>query len=66
MKFLHILTVVFMAFMAAPLYNLVVVNERPRFGKAHLQVDQDLLFGGTMQASVFRPKQGRIDAIPAS
>ena len=37
LKFLHLITVVFMA---APLYNLVVVNERARFGKAHLQVDQ--------------------------
>src|SRR3972149_10882303 len=37
LKFLHIITVVFMA---APLYNLVVVNERLRFGKAHVQVDQ--------------------------
>lgn len=37
LKFLHILAVVFMA---APLYNLIVVNERVRFGKAHLQVDQ--------------------------
>ena len=36
-KFLHVLTAVFMA---APLYNLIVVNERVRFGKAHLQVDQ--------------------------
>ena len=37
LKFLHIITVVFMA---APLYNLIVVNERVSFGKAHLQVDQ--------------------------
>lgn len=37
LKFLHVLAVVFMA---APLYNLIVVNERVRFGKAHLQVDQ--------------------------
>lgn len=36
-KFLHILTVVFMA---APLYNLVVVNERLRFGKAPYAVDR--------------------------
>lgn len=37
LKFLHAITVVFMA---APLYNLIVVNERVRFGKAHVQVDQ--------------------------
>ena len=36
-KFLHILTVVFMA---APLYNLIVVNERRRFGKAPYAVDR--------------------------
>ena len=36
-KFLHILTVVFMA---APLYNLIVVNERLRFGKAPTAVDR--------------------------
>jgi hypothetical protein len=39
LKFLHVITVVFMA---APLYNLVVVNERVRFGKAHLDVDRYL------------------------
>lgn len=39
LKFLHILAVVFMA---APLYNLIVVNERVRLGKAHLQVDEYL------------------------
>lgn len=36
-KFLHILTVVFMA---APLYNLIVVNERLRFGQAPYAVDR--------------------------
>lgn len=36
-KFLHILTVVFMS---APLYNLIVVNERVRFGKAPYAVDR--------------------------
>ena len=36
-KFFHILTVVFMA---APLYNLIVVNERLRFGKAPFAVDR--------------------------
>lgn len=37
LKFLHVVTAVFMA---VPLYNLIVVNERVRFGKAHVQVDQ--------------------------
>ncbi|MBI4455381.1 MAG: hypothetical protein HY644_05720 [Acidobacteria bacterium] len=36
-KFLHVLTVVFMA---APLYNLIVVNERLRFGRAPYAVDR--------------------------
>lgn len=36
-RFLHIITVVFMA---APLYNLIVVNERLRFGKAPYAVDR--------------------------
>ena len=36
-RFLHILSVVFMA---APLYNLIVVNERVRFGKAPYAVDR--------------------------
>lgn len=36
-KSLHLITALFMA---APLYNLIVVNERVRFGKAPLQVDQ--------------------------
>ena len=36
-RFLHILTVVFMA---APLYNLIVVNERLRFGRAPFAVDR--------------------------
>ena len=35
-KFIHVLAVVFMS---APLYNLIVVNERVRFGKAPLAVD---------------------------
>ena len=53
-KFLHILTVVFMA---APLYNLVVVNERVRFGKAHLQVDQyfeNLIRGNAIRCYIFQ------------
>ena len=37
MRFLHILNVVFMA---APLYNLIAVNERLRFGKAPYAVDR--------------------------
>lgn len=36
-RFLHILSVVFMA---APLYNLIVVNERRSFGKAPFAVDR--------------------------
>jgi hypothetical protein len=35
--FLHIVAVVFMS---APLYNLIVVNERLRFGKAPYAVDR--------------------------
>lgn len=34
---LHVIAAVFMA---APLYNLIVVNERARFGKAPIQVDR--------------------------
>ena len=36
-KFLHILTVVFMS---APLYNLIVVNERVRLGRVPFAVDR--------------------------
>jgi hypothetical protein len=36
-KFFHIIAVVFMS---APLYNLIVVNERLRFGKAPYAVDR--------------------------
>ncbi|MBI4481569.1 MAG: hypothetical protein HY652_01630 [Acidobacteria bacterium] len=53
-KFLHVLTVVFMA---APLYNLVVVNERARFGKAHLQVDlyfENLIRGNAIRCYIFQ------------
>lgn len=39
MRFLHILPVIFMS---APLYNLIVVSERVRFGKASVQVDRYL------------------------
>ena len=54
LKFLHILTVVFMA---APLYNLVVVNERVKFGKAHIQVDryfENLIRGNAARCYVFQ------------
>jgi len=53
-NFLHVLTVVFMA---APLYNLVVVNERARFGKAHIQVDryfESLIRGNATRCYVFQ------------
>lgn len=39
LKFVHVLTAVAMA---APLYTLILVNERARFGKAHVQVDRYL------------------------
>jgi hypothetical protein len=48
-KFLHILTVVFMA---APLYNLIVVNERLRFGKAPFAVDR--YFENLIQTNAIR------------
>jgi len=48
-KFLHVLTVVFMA---APLYNLIVVNERRRFGKAPYAVDR--YFENLIKASALR------------
>lgn len=54
LKFLHILA---MVFMAAPLYNLVVVNERVRFGKAHIQVDryfENLIRGNATRCYVFQ------------
>lgn len=54
LKFLHILAVVFMA---APLYNLVVVNERVKFGKAHIQVDryfENLIRGNAARCYVFQ------------
>src|SRR3989304_10155335 len=53
-NFLHVLTVVFMA---APLYNLIVVNERARFGKAHIQVDryfESLIRGNATRCYVFQ------------
>lgn len=54
LKFLHVLAVVFMA---APLYNLVVVNERVKFGKAHIQVDwyfENLIRGNAARCYVFQ------------
>lgn len=54
LKFLHVITVVFMA---APLYNLVVVNERVKFGKAHLDVDryfENLIRGNAIRCYVFQ------------
>ncbi len=54
MKFLHVLTVVFMA---APLYNLIVVNERVRFGKAPVPVDryfEGLIRGNSTRCFVFQ------------
>lgn len=53
-KFLHILTVVFMA---APLYNLIVVNERVRFGKAPYAVDryfENLIKTNALRCFVFQ------------
>lgn len=53
-KFLHILTVVFMA---APLYNLIVVNERLRFGKAPHAVDryfENLIRTNALRCFVFQ------------
>ncbi len=54
LKFLHIIAVVFMA---APLYNLIVVNERVSFGKAHLQVDQyfeNIIRGNSARCYMFQ------------
>jgi hypothetical protein len=53
-RFLHILTVVFMA---APLYNLIVVNERLRFGKAPFAVDryfENLIKSNAVRCFVFQ------------
>ncbi len=53
-KFLHVLTVVFMA---APLYNLIVVNERLRFGKAPYAVDryfENLIKTNALRCFVFQ------------
>ena len=54
MKFVHVLTVVFMA---APLYNLIVVNERGKFGKAPTAVDryfENLIRGNAIRCYVFQ------------
>jgi hypothetical protein len=53
-KFLHILTVVFMA---TPLYNLIAVNERLRFGKAPYAVDryfENLIGANAVRCFVFQ------------
>jgi hypothetical protein len=52
--FLHILAVVFMS---APLYNLIVVNERLRFGKAPYAVDryfENLIKSNAVRCYVFQ------------
>src|SRR4030067_1249677 len=54
MKFLHILTVVFMA---APLYNLMVVHERRRIGKAPFVVDryfENIIKGAAIRCYVYQ------------
>ncbi len=54
LKFLHILAVVFMAI---PLFNLIVVNERVLFGKAPLAVDlyfENIIRGGAKRCYVFQ------------
>jgi len=53
-RFLHILAVVFMS---APLYNLIVVNERVRLGKAPFQVDryfENLIKGNAVRCYIFQ------------
>ena len=52
--FLHILAVVFMS---APLYNLIVVNERAALGKAPLAVDryfEDIIRGNALRCYVYQ------------
>jgi hypothetical protein len=54
MKFLHILAVVFMS---APLYNLIVVNERVRFGSAPFAVDryfENIIKGAAVRCYVYQ------------
>jgi hypothetical protein len=53
-RFLHIITVVFMA---APLYNLIVVTERAKLGSAHVQVDrfvENLMRGAAARCYAFQ------------
>ena len=53
-RFLHILAVVFMS---APLYNLIVVNERVLFGKAPFAVDryfENIIKGAASRCYVFQ------------
>ena len=53
-KAFHVVAVVFMA---APLYNLIVVNERVRFGKAPLEVDQyfeSIIRGNSTRCYIFQ------------
>ncbi len=53
-KFLHILSVVFMS---APLYNLIVVNERVLFGKAPFAVDryfENIIKGAALRCYVYQ------------
>lgn len=53
-KFLHILAVVFMS---APLYNLIVVNERVGFGKAPFAVDryfENIIKGASVRCYVYQ------------
>ncbi len=60
-KFLHILAVVFMS---APLYNLIVVNERLRFGKAPYAVDryfENLIKSNSVRCYAF---QATVDIYP--
>lgn len=53
-KFVHILAVVFMS---APLYNLIVVNERVGFGKAPFPVDryfENIIKGAAVRCYVYQ------------
>jgi hypothetical protein len=53
-KFIHILAVVFMA---APLYNLIVVHERRRIGKAPFVVDryfENIIKGAAIRCYVYQ------------
>lgn len=53
-KFIHILSVVFMA---APLYNLIVVHERKRIGKASFVVDryfENIIKGAAIRCYVYQ------------